>query len=127
MPSKIKIAFAEAAGFVILLPACILRKWSSSATAPSIKPQITNTYSGTVERPMVDTWAWTWLNPWYGNVEDGVSGQQAWVWDDNGHQVPYTSLYPAWTPKWAIAYGWSAWRNGANNIKRPTNPGVPQP
>ena len=114
----VKIGFAESMGFVILLPACVLHKWTD-ATVPSSKPIVVDTRRGTFYRPTVDQWSWSWLNAWYANVEDGVSGQQAWVWDANGHQVPYPSLYPAWVPKWVIAYGWSAWRNGANNIKRP--------
>ena len=118
MLSSLKIAVAEAAGFVVLLPACLLGAYEGPLV-PSVKLTIIDTYSGTVTRPMVDTWKWSWLNAWYANVEDGVSGQQAWVWDATGHQVPYSSLYPSWTPKWVIAYGWSAWRNGANNVKRP--------
>jgi hypothetical protein len=106
----LKIAFAEAAGFIVLAPACVLQAWTAP-NQPSIKPSL--------ERPTVDRWSWNWLNAWYSNTEDGVSGQQALVWDANGKLVPYASLYPSWTPKCVIAYGWSAWRNGANNLKRP--------
>jgi hypothetical protein len=117
----IKIGAAEALGFVVLLPACIVGGWTA-ATEQSSKPWPYGTESVGPYRPLVDQWRWKWLNPWYSNVEDGVSGQQAWVWDTRGNVVsliPYASLYYAWVPKWVIAYAWSAWRNGANNIKRP--------
>lgn len=111
MVTALTIAFAELAGFVVLLPACLLRAWTP-ATIPSTKPL--------PGRQLVDTWRWRWLRPWYANVEDGVSGQQARVWNAGGTAlVPYASTFPAWVPQWAIAYGWSAWRNGANNAKRP--------
>ena len=102
------IVLAEILGFFLLLPACICHAWTEP-TAISSKPG----------HGPVDEWSWNWLNKWYANVEDGVSGQQALVYDNAGHLIPYASTYPSWTPKWAIAYGWSAWRNGANNIKRP--------
>jgi hypothetical protein len=102
------IALAEAFGFLFLWIPCALNAWTAPVY-PSVKP-------GHVA---VDQWKWNWLNNWYANTEDGVSGQQAVVWDSAGHLVPYASTYPSGTPKWVVAYGWSAWRNGANNIKRP--------
>jgi len=111
------IALAEILGFILLLPACLFHAWTD-ATYPSSKPLPAH------QRILVDQWRWQWLNKWYANIEDGVSGQQAIVYvDDKGTLGPYASLYPAWTPKWIIAYGWSAWRNGANNIKRPLRGG----
>jgi hypothetical protein len=107
------IAIAELLGFVILLPACLLHLWTPP-TYPSIKP-LPNPL-----RTHVDEWRWPLLNKWYGNSEDGVSGQQAFVFDNAGHLIPYASTFPSWVPKWAIAYAWSAWRNGANNLKRPS-------
>jgi hypothetical protein len=110
------IALAEILGFLILPIPCIFHLWTEPNTVSSKTIVATNKAPA---RIYVDEWKWKWLNKWYGNSEDGVSGQQAIVWDDAGHLVPYTSLYPSWVPKSAIAYGWSAWRNGANNIKRP--------
>jgi hypothetical protein len=105
------IAIAEVLGFIVLLPACLLHLWTEPNYI-SIKPL--------AGRVLVDEWSLPLLNKWYGNSEDGVSGQQAIVYDDAGHLVPYASTFPSWVPKWAIAYAWSAWRNGANNIKRPS-------
>lgn len=111
--AAVRIVVAEVLGFIVLLPACILHAWTAP-TYPSIKPL--------PGRATVDQWTWSWLNAWYSNVEDGVSAQQAllylWV-TDKYEYVPYASTYPSWVPKWVIAYAWSAWRNGANNIKRP--------
>lgn len=106
------IWLAEALGFIVLLPACLTQAWTEP-TYESIKP-----VPGV--RVHVDQWKWEWLNHWYANSEDGVSGQYAIVYvDDKGTLGRYSSTFPSWTPKWAIAYAWSAWRNGANNIKRP--------
>lgn len=115
-----KVGFAEALGFLLLLPACLLRAWTPPCF-PSIKPLDHSTYpSITGRRVNVDRWHWGFLNAWYDNVEDGVSGAQAYVWNKGGTEyVPYSSTFPSWVPKWAIAYAWSAWRNGANNLKRP--------
>lgn len=104
------IALAEIFGWLFLWIPCLLGAWTEP-TYPSIKPIPGRTH--------VDQWKWQWLNKWYANTEDGVSGQEAVVYDDAGHLIYYASTYPSWAPKWAIAYGWSAWRNGANNIKRP--------
>lgn len=106
------VGLAELAGFIVLLPACLCKAWTTPNFL-SIKPLAYE------QRYYIDKWRWNWLNAWYANTEDGVSGQQAWIYDDKGHLIPYASTYPSWTPKWVIAYGWSAWRNGANNIKRP--------
>lgn len=106
---KLKIALAELLGFIVLLPACLLHAWTPSA-AVSIKQLHI--------RPYVDLWSWNWLNYWYANSEDGVSGQDALIWSGN-HLVWYYETFPEWVPIWARAYAWSAWRNGANNLKRP--------
>jgi hypothetical protein len=102
------IALAEVLGFLFLWIPCLCNAWTEPTNA-SIKPG----------HGPVDQWSWKFLNPWYANTEDGVSGQQALVYDNTGHLVPYASTFPKWTPKWVIAYAWSAWRNGANNLKRP--------
>jgi hypothetical protein len=123
IPTAVTIAVAEVAGFFVLLPASMLNAWTEPTTVSS-KPLRWASPPYT-KRTYVDQWRWQWLNSWYGNIEDGVSGQQAWVWGsgvNEGKLVPYASLYPSWTPKWVIAYGWSAWRNGANNVKRPLRP-----
>lgn len=117
--STLKVAVAEVLGFIVLLPACLVHAWTDGG--PSIKP-LSSTTDPPIpgRRTLVDQWSWSWLRPWYNNVEDGVSAQQAYVWNAGGTEyVPYASLYPSWVPQWAIAYGWSAWRNGANNLKRP--------
>ena len=110
-----KIVMAVALQFLFIWIACVCQLWGPP-TFPSIKPYPDGTQTG-VHRPLVDEWRWHWLNAWYGNSEDGVSGQQAWVWD-SGKLVPYTSWFPAWAPKWWIALCWN-WRNNANNLKRP--------
>lgn len=114
---KLKIAFAVVAGLFVLPPAALFGGFEISPL-PSIKRWPSGTPGVGPLRPMVDEWAWQWLNPWYANVEDGVSGIFAWVWSD-GQLVPYTSLFPRWVPRWCIALAWSMWRNSANNLKRP--------
>jgi hypothetical protein len=109
---NLKIALAQGLGYIVLIPACILHAWTDP-TYKSIKPLIPQ------RRIYVDQWRWNWLNPWYANSEDGVSGLEAWIHDANGNYAPYVFQFPAWTPIWCIAWAWSAWRNGANNIKRP--------
>lgn len=116
---KLLIAFAEVLGFIVLLPACLFHAWTTPPTYPSIKEWPSGVGGQYPHRQLVDEWRWGWLNRWYGNVEDGVSGQQAWVWKADGTLVPYPTTFPTWVPEWVIAYAWSAWRNGANNIKRP--------
>ncbi len=108
-----KTVLAEALGFVVLLPACIAHAWTEP-TYPSIKPLPFGPES--FARPKVDQWKWNWLNHWYANSEDGVSGQHAVI---DTEPFIYAQSFPKWMPKWAIAYAWSAWRNGANNLKRP--------
>jgi hypothetical protein len=101
---QVKIAVAQAVGYFILILPCICKAWTAP-TLKSIKPG----------HPPVDQWAWGWLNAWYGNAEDGVSGQQAIL---VGGALYPTGFRP-WVPAAAIAWAWSAWRNGANNVKRP--------
>jgi hypothetical protein len=60
----------------------------------------------------IDTWNWNWLNAWFGNPEDGVSGKTALVWDDSGHLVIYNPTGSRWS-----AYCWSAWRNSSDALK----------
>lgn len=114
----LKTVTAVALGFPALLLPCLFHLWTAP-TYPSIKPWPAGTPNAGPYRPLVDEWRWNWLNYWYANSEDGVSGQQAWVWSADGKLVPYASTFPAWVPEWAVAYCWSAWRNNANNLKRP--------
>lgn len=116
---KIKIVIAIALGFVVLLPACLLHAWTDT-TYPSIKPCLWPGEGDT--RPNVDLWRWNWLNYWYANTEDGVSGQNAYIWvnDKPGHYSleRYPTTFPKWVPQAVVAYCWSAWRNNADNLKR---------
>ena len=116
--TELKIIAAVALGFIVLLPACLFKAWGDP-TFPSIKPWPSGTENVGPYRPKVDEWSIPLLNKWYGNSEDGVSGERAWVWDSTNKLVPYYSTFPAWVPQWAKAYAWSAWRNNANNLKRP--------
>lgn len=111
------IALAEVLGFLLLPWFCIAHAWKT-APAQSIKPWPSGTPGSGPFRSVIDCWSWDWLNAWYSNVEDGVSGQQAYVWH-NDALVLYPSLFAPWVPAWCIAFAWSAWRNGANNLKRP--------
>lgn len=59
----------------------------------------------------IDSWDWDWLNKWFGNPEDGVSGQTALIW--NGTTlVTYNPDGSRWK-----AYVWSAWRNSVDALK----------
>lgn len=59
----------------------------------------------------IDSWDWNWLNTWFGNPEDGVSGMTALVWDLD-KLVPYNPSGSRWK-----AYCWSAWRNSVDALK----------
>lgn len=115
---ELKIILAIALGFSVLLIPCLFHLWTGP-TFPSIKPWPEGTQGVGPSRPLVDEWRWELLNKWYGNSEDGVSGQYAWIWNANNQLVPYYSTFPSWVPQWMKAYAWSAWRNNANNLKRP--------
>jgi hypothetical protein len=95
---------ATVAGWLVLLPFCLLQAWTAPS-ARSINPSTPGR--------LVDSWRWQPLNAVYGNPEDGVSGQQAAVWNSTGQLVPYMPTAPAcWR-----AYCWSAWRNSADQLK----------
>jgi hypothetical protein len=86
---------ATIAGFFLLAIPCLFWEWTINAQ--SIKDQ----------RP-IDSWDWKWLNSWYGNPEDGVSGECAIV--NNGPYMPNANA--SWR-----AYCWSAGRNSCDALK----------
>lgn len=88
------------AGWILLIPACLLRAWEKSPT-PSIN-----------DGRQIDRWRWRWL-AWADNPEDGVSGQQALVWVNAMARGPFMpGAYPPWR-----AWVWSAWRNSTDQLK----------
>jgi hypothetical protein len=110
------IALAQILGYFILLPACLAHAWTG--------PEYLSIKTLPGQRYFVDEWRWQWLNHWYANSEDGVSGRRAYIHRADGLYVNYYWQFPAWMQdsylgQAAIAWAWSAWRNGANNIKRP--------
>lgn len=123
----LKIALAVALGLLTLWLPALLHAWTGP-TFFSIKPCPDGSKFGNFGAPpcasgptrqFVDEWQWKFLNKWYGNSEDGVSGQYAYLWDAKGNLVSYYSTFASWVPIWIRAYAWSAWRNSANNLKRP--------
>lgn len=117
MTVKLKIAAGILFGLCFLWLPCMLHAWTEP-TYPSIKPWPSGTPGVGPYRPVVRQWRWRWLNWWYMNTEDDLSGDGAWIWVD-GVLVPYDSQFPPGTARWKIAYAWSAWRNNVNNLKRP--------
>jgi len=94
---------AALAGIVALAPFCYLHAWTLSTLDGSNKDG----------RP-IDHWNTSWLRVIYDNPEDGVSGQQALIWNSTG-----TALMP-YLPKASTAwraYRWSAIRNSADGLK----------
>jgi hypothetical protein len=124
MSTSIKVITAEVLGILFLWIPCLLQAWTA-ATVPSTKPYPAGlspadwTTLLPPHRPVVDTWRWSFLRNWYANNEDGVSGQQAYIWQ-GATLVPYASTFPSWVPRAVIAYAWSALRNGAHAIKLAT-------
>lgn len=103
------VGFAVALGFVVLLPFCVAQAWVPGDV--SIKP--------IGSRRIIDEWSIPLLNKWYGNPEDGVSGQDARLpsWDYTNKVLDFVPYWPS-APAWLRAYAWSAWRNSANQLKR---------
>ncbi len=91
-------------GFVVLLLPCALEAWETSPYL-SINP---------AHKGRIDRWSWGWLNPIWGNPEDGVSGQKALVWVNGVTQRPY---WPGCPSPRLRAYVWSAWRNSCDQLK----------
>ena len=96
------IAFiAMVIGWFLLIAPCILKAWVP----------VTQIYQpdwavkGGLPKKTINIWAWSWLNPVWGNNEDGVvSGLR--------NNVEYNPTGSRW-----LAYVWSAWRNSANNLR----------
>lgn len=96
---QLVMLLATIVGWVLLIPICLAQAWHKDFS---------------VSDRVIDVWPYVWMNKIYGNPEDGVSGQQALVWNAEGTaKVPY--MPGAWAP-WR-AYCWSAWRNSADNLK----------
>lgn len=97
----VEAVIAPAIGAVILIPACYTHAWVETQSTEGPYPVHT-----------IDKWSWDWLNAWYANPEDGVSGRYAMVWV-NGVRVHYMAdcKYPAWR-----AYCWNM-RNTADQLK----------
>ena len=91
---------ATVVGWIVLIPFCLASAW-----APAVSP---------INGRQIDRWRFGPLNWIFGNSEDGVSGQRAIVWNEDGTvQVPF--MPGAWAP-WR-AYVWSAWRNSSDALK----------
>lgn len=105
---------ATVAGLVILLPACVFKRWTMFQCLGADDRDWHFIYALSIkDKRQIDHWNSILLNLVYGNPEDGVSGQQALVWTSDGKQVPYMPGAPAW---WR-AYCWSALRNSCDNLK----------
>lgn len=100
---QLVMLLAMVAGWFVLLPVCIDRRWWTPLDSKSLK-----------DGRLIDRWNSLWLHRVYGNPEDGVSGQTALVWNRLGsNQIPYKPTRWAWLN----AYLWSAWRNSCDNLK----------
>jgi len=98
--------WATAIGWGLLIYPCWKQLWKADATS-------TNTV--VTDRTTVDRWTWDWLNPVWGNPEDGVSGAYAVIRDATGKEVP-GGYMPFRDPRWR-AYCWSALRNSSDGLK----------
>jgi hypothetical protein len=96
-------------GVIPIAVACYFRAYGfHGATSNKVWPAPYQHFNG---RP-IDTWCWDWMNAWWGNPEDGVSGTQALVWKDASTLVYYNPTNSRWK-----AFVWSAWRNSADALK----------
>lgn len=96
--------WATFAGWFLLIYPCARQRWvvDGVSIADPLEP-----------RPAISRWTWRWMNPIWGNPQEGVSGQEALVRDAQGNQVPYK---PGWGPR-LRAYFWAALRNSADGLK----------
>lgn len=92
-------------GWVLLIYPCLAQRWTG-ANFPSIKPL--------PDRANVDEWHSSFLQMVFGNMEDGVSGQQARIWQGT---PPVLGPYMPKASAWWRAYCWSALRNSADQLK----------
>lgn len=86
-------------GWLLLIPFCLAQAWVADVI--SIK-----------DGRAIDRWQWRPLNLIYGNPEDGVSGQTAFIWVNGSLSFYRLGVWSPWR-----AYLWSAWRNSADNLK----------
>lgn len=89
-------------GWFLLLPFCLAHAWFPSA------------WGSINDGRTIDQWKLPLIGFFYDNLEDGVSGQQALVWNKAG---TVRSPYMPHAPVWWRAYCWSAWRNSCDNLK----------
>jgi len=102
--------FATVSGLLILIYPCARQSWETCES--TINP------FGRAPRP-IDRWRSTALNRFFGNREDGVSGQCALIeyWDDTTNG-PIRIRYQFKLREWPRlrAWLWSAWRNSAHEL-----------
>lgn len=97
------------AGWFLLIPFCLTQAWETTYPVDDRADKVSKSIK---DGRTIDRWSAP-LNYVYGNPEDGVSGQQARVWDPYGTLQPYMPGVPDW---WR-AYCWSALRNSCDNLK----------
>jgi hypothetical protein len=112
-----KVVLAVALGFFVI-PLAMLGGMTDK-TYPSIKEWPSGAVGQGPHRPYVRQWRFNIFNFWYANSEDGVDPDDGEIWTDGVTLAPYSNTFPAWVPKFVKTYLWSAWRNNANNVKRP--------
>lgn len=97
--------WATFAGWFLLIYPCAKQAWvvDADSIADALEPRASK----------ISRWSVEWLNPVWGNPQEGVSGQEALIRDANGNQMPYK---PGWGPR-LRAYFWAALRNSADGLK----------
>jgi hypothetical protein len=96
---------AALVGALLVLPiACGDRAWTTCNKRGGW-------YTSVKDGRPIDQWSWRWMNPIWGNPEDGVSGARALVWNATGTaQVPFNIMATPWR-----AYCWNL-QNSANQL-----------
>src|SRR5690348_14985066 len=88
-------------GWFLLIIPCIMKAWEP--VEQIYQPQWA--IDQKIPKKTIQIWTWSWLNPVWGNNEDGVvNGLRA--------GIDYNPNASRW-----LAYCWSAWRNSANNLR----------
>lgn len=96
-------------GWVLLAIPCYLHLWGNHGKVSNkVWPEPWAHLNGRA----IDSWDWEWLNKWFGNPEDGVSGYTALIWGKNGELVIYNPTGSRWK-----AFVWSGWRNSVDALK----------